>query len=145
MLKLNNKYIYYRVNKKPVLKDYSDKEAFEIAKKIYEANEKYGHLVVFESDIKLKKTIMKQPRIELKIGGIVEIERWDGNGISEKVKILSIKTGISRAIIKTNKGYFIFSKWNCNGSVHFNWTSNRYEWHKTYMNTIDGNKYYLHK
>jgi hypothetical protein len=147
MLKINNKFKYISKKKNPILNDFQDEVKYNIAKQIFELDKSSNGLIsinVINKDFKLKSTIKRIKRFELKIGNIVFIERWDGNGIPDEVRIISIKKSISRAIIKTDKGFFIFSKWNCKkDNILFNWTCKGKEWQKNHMKWIDGDKYYL--
>jgi hypothetical protein len=87
---------------------------------------------------------VRQYQIELKIGSTVYIERWDGNGIHKEVKIINIIRGKTRAVIKTNKGVFIFSIWNNKrDNIPFKWTCKRKTWEKKHQRWVDGCKYYL--
>lgn len=83
-------------------------------------------------------------RTKIDIGTKILIERWDGNGIPEEVKVIGLKTSISRVFVRCNKGYFIFSEWNkSTDNIDFTWTASDKDWCKEYMKWVDGRKYYF--
>ncbi len=147
VLKINTKYQYFEKTKKPVLGDYNNSEEFETACILYKCEKGFGGFIdinSFSKRIKLKKTKVRRKRLEINIGSTVFIDRWDGNGICDKVKVISIKAGISRVIVKTNKGVFVFSKWNSlKDNIDFKWTCKGKKWEKKNMRWINGNNYYL--
>lgn len=89
-----------------------------------------------------QNTIDIRQRID--IGTEIDIERWDGNGTSEIVKVIGLKTSISRVFIRCNKGYFVFSEWNkSKDNIDFTWTATDKDWCKKYMKWVDGRRYYF--
>lgn len=148
MLKINNKYRYFKKTKEPTQKDFKNEQDYELAKALYDLEKKIGHLVSMNpirDDVKLKTIKKRLPRIEIKVGATIFIERWDGNGIPDKVKVVGVKVGKTRAVVRTNKGFFVFSIWNSKkDNIPFNWTCKGKEWQKEYMKWVDGNKYFLY-
>lgn len=141
-LKINSKYIYYEKTKRPLKKDYTPKD-YEVAKTIYKVRKIIGNYVDLYC-FELKKTKYRVARTEVKIGSIIHIDRWDGNGIPAEVIVTSIEVQNSSVRIKTNKGYFTFSKENCKKeNIEFIWTCKGKEWEKMHMKWVDGNNYYL--
>lgn len=79
-MKINNKYQYFEKTKKPLQKDFSSEKDFLIAKTLFEIEKKKGGLIYandFQNKVKLKTTKTRIRRIEIKIGSIIYIERWD--------------------------------------------------------------------
>lgn len=146
-MKINNKYQYYKTTKVPVREDYKTESDFNTACTIKKILSVTGGLVEVDNvpeDCRLKEVTRRWGRKEIKIGATVLVERWDGNGIPEKVKTIGLKQSTSRVLVKTNKGYFIFSQWNkSDDNIPFTWTCEGKEWHKKYMCWVDGDKYYF--
>lgn len=147
MLKINNKYIYIEKIKKPNKVDFENESDFLTAKAMFDFESFTGGLVSTSSvgeKVKLKTTKLRLPRIEIKEGSTIYIERWDGNGIPHEVKVVSVKKGKSRAIVKTDKGFFVFSIWNSKrDDIEFTWTCKGKGWEKRYKKWIDGDRYFL--
>lgn len=142
-LKINERYDYYSYVKRPLRKDYKTEDDYILAKKLYKLNKSLCGIIEIESEKILRKEA-KLKNIEIKIGSKIFIERWDGNGGYDSVKVLSIDNSSTRAIIKTNKGYFVFSIYNCQkDNIEFNWTCKGKSWEKKFQKWIDGRKYYI--
>lgn len=148
-MKIGNKYNYYTKYKKPIESDYENSVDYISALVEYKLMTSYFsgfYLSEYTKTIeKLKqyKVKSKYQNTLLKIGEKVYIDRWDGNGNSKTVKIINIEESNSRVLIKCNKGWFVFSKWNCNtNDINFNWTCKGKEWEKQYMKWINGKNYY---
>lgn len=134
---IGNKYKEFKVALIPDPKDYKSEIDFHIAIAEYKVRD-------LVEPKHLKYSTYKIPNTELKKGNYVFIDRWDGNGIMSKVKILRVEKGLSRAIIRCDKGYFVYSKWNCNtDNIQFTWTCENKEWEKKNKKWIDGNNYFI--
>ena len=147
MLKINNKYKYFEKTKKPIRNDFKNEKDYLIAETLFKIEKITGRLICandVENKVKLKITKTRLPNIEIKIGSTIYIERWDGNGIPDEVKVISIKASKTRAIVKTNKGFFVFSIWNSKkDNIPFKWTCKGKKWQKQYMKWVDGSRYFL--
>lgn len=135
-MKLNNKYRYYKVPVKPEKEDFKSEDDYNFAMALYNTSSLFD-LKVTENPLKFKT--IRRPRKEIKVGAEIKIERFDGNGYPAVVKVLRLSTGVSRAVVYTTKGYFIFSKDNCQkDSIDFHWTSKGREWDRRFRKWIDG-------
>lgn len=147
MLKINNKYKYFEKTKKPLLSDFENEKDYIIAKTLFNLQKECGFLVSAKdakNKVKLKTTKTRLPNKEIKNGNTIFVERWDGNGIPDEVKVVNIKYGKTRAVVKTNKGFFVLSIWNSKkDDIEFNWTCKDKKWEKQYKKWVDGNRYFL--
>lgn len=140
-MKIGKKYSYYTRYKEPFEKDFSNKNDFITALSEYKLLKTVAS--AFLCPQKLKSYKKRYPKNKIETGATIFIERWDSNGIDDEVKVVGIDQGLSRIIVKCNKGWFIFSKWNCkNKDIDFHWTCSGKKWQKEYMKWINGNRYY---
>lgn len=141
-MKIGKKYRSFQVIKRPLRKHYKSEQEYIIAKAGYKFNKTpMGGFSVEWEGIQYKEDRLYNT--EIKIGTKINIKRWDLNGTDNKVKVISIKEGTSRIIVKCDKGIFVFSKWNCESDdIYFKWTCKGKKWHKKYNNRIYGPSYY---
>lgn len=113
---------------------------------MFEINEKIGGVVINSEDNfpQLKEVTRRVPRIQIVEGATILIERWDKNGIHEEVKVESIKKNKNRGIVKTNRGYFVFSIWNSKrDNIDSTWYNAEKGGIKEINRWVDGDKYYM--
>jgi hypothetical protein len=148
-MKIGNKYWYYSVDKKPIEEDFETYDIFLAHMCAYKINNEsepmYKAFIPHAQPVgdKLKTWIERVEKTEITIDKIIKVERWDGNGIPDKVRVIKIEEKTNSIKVICDKGWFKYSKKNCKkDNIDFNWTCKGKKWQKEYMKWVNGEQYY---
>jgi hypothetical protein len=134
-MKIGNKYHYFKNT--PILsKNPTDAQKFIYKHQCFLPTE------FIKKDLRVKNIRLEKIRIEN--GATIFIERWDGNGIHDEVRVLKIEEENSHSIkVICDQGYFYFNKNNAKThNTDFNWICEGKEWEKKNKKWVDGRRYY---